>query len=106
MRGRWAKRTLPEFTLRILPGRDRVLNLALGQCDNEPVLNTGAISCGSWSNAIPATVFCCPEPESVDGTICINGSIPGHVLNVNEEMVLLRQVRNNRENLPTDSSNP
>lgn len=65
-----------------------LLHLDLGGWTNEPLMSTGIIEEGSWGNFPPAETFCCPQRDLVKGEICINGSIPGVVLNNDEEIVL------------------
>ncbi|MEW8199274.1 MAG: hypothetical protein AB2777_16690 [Candidatus Thiodiazotropha endolucinida] len=65
-----------------------LLHLDLGGWTNEPLMSPGIIEKGSWGNFPPAETFCCPRRDLVSGEICINGSIPGVVLNNNEEIVL------------------
>jgi Thermophilic metalloprotease (M29) len=69
-------------------GETLSLNLTLDGWSNEPLMSPGIIQPGSWGNLPPGEVFCCPNPEHVDGAICINGSLPGLRLEDGEEVVL------------------
>jgi hypothetical protein len=69
-------------------GHEHVLNLQLENWDNEPLLSPGVIVRGSWGNIPPGEVFCCPEIEFVNGSICINGSISKRVLDSGAEIIL------------------
>jgi hypothetical protein len=57
-------------------GNEYVLTLTLAGWSNEPLMSPGVISPGSWGNIPPGEAFCCPEPASVNGKICVNGSLP------------------------------
>ena len=61
-------------------GREYTLAMDLEGWDNEPMMSPGVIVPGSWGNVPPGETFCCPEHETVQGKVCINGSVPGHVL--------------------------
>jgi hypothetical protein len=83
------------------------LEIKLDIWENEPIMSSGTIFKGSWGNVPPGETFCCPAPENVNGTICINGSIPGAVLEAEDEVVLYfekgKVVRwNTKENSKTD----
>ena len=69
-------------------GEEYRLELALGGWDDEPLMSTGVILPGSWGNVPPGETFCCPERETVHGKFCINGSVPGRLLEAGEEVVL------------------
>jgi leucyl aminopeptidase (aminopeptidase T) len=64
------------------------LSLSLGGWESEPVMSPGVFLPGSWGNVPPGETFCCPPSETVNGRICINGSIPGRVLTKGEELIL------------------
>jgi hypothetical protein len=57
-------------------GIEYKLHLDLEDWSNEPLMSPGIINPGSWGNVPPGETFCCPDPASVQGQICINGSIP------------------------------
>ena len=65
-----------------------VLKMDLGGWDNEPMISPGIIRAGSWGNVPPGETFCCPNPDTVNGEICINGSVPGIVLKQGEDLIL------------------
>jgi Thermophilic metalloprotease (M29) len=52
------------------------------------MMSPGVILPGSWGNIPPGETFCCPDPTTVNGAICINGSVPDHVMMDGEETVL------------------
>ncbi len=56
--------------------------------ENEPFMSSGRIFDDSWGNIPPGESFCCPDLASVNGQICINGSLPGYLLAPYEEVVL------------------
>lgn len=64
------------------------LSLSLEGWESEPVMSPGVFLPGSWGNIPPGETFCCPPFERVTGQICINGSIPGHVLSEGQEVIL------------------
>ena len=68
--------------------REWRLELDLGGWDDEPLMSPGVIYPHSWGNVPPGEVFCCPDHRCVNGTICINGSIPGLRLDGGEEAIL------------------
>ena len=69
-------------------GNEHCLGFDLGGWDNEPLMSPGIIVPGSWGNFPPGETFCCPDPPSVNGTVCINGSVPNYVMKPPEEVVL------------------
>lgn len=69
-------------------GNRYLLSMDLGGWNNEPLMSPGIIEQGSWGNFPPAETFCCPRRDLVNGKICIDGSIPGMVLEPGEEIVL------------------
>ncbi len=84
---------LGEAKETIVRTQDRTGNLhelkfLLGGWDNEPILSPGIIAAGGWGNVPPGEVFCCPPHAHVEGSICINGSVPYHVFTAGEEIIL------------------
>jgi hypothetical protein len=77
-----------ELCSRDLAGTEHSLRLDLGGWDNEPLMSPGVIYPNSWGNIPPGEVFCCPDHASVNGEVCINGSVPGKCLGEGEEAVL------------------
>ena len=57
-------------------GKEYQLHLDLEDWSNEPLMSPGIINPGSWGNVPPGETFCCPDPASVHGQVCINGIIP------------------------------
>jgi leucyl aminopeptidase (aminopeptidase T) len=68
--------------------KEYCLQLKLGGWENEPIMSPGILLPGSWGNVPPGETFCCPPYGTVNGIICISGSIPGSVLASGEEVVL------------------
>ena len=68
-------------------GREYDLSIELEGWSNEPLMSPGIIRPGSWGNVPPGEAFCCPDPGSVHGRVCINGSIPKHRLK-DDEVIL------------------
>lgn len=69
-------------------GQSYRLTFRLECWEREPMMSPGVILPGSWGNVPPGETFCCPPLESVEGEICINGSVPGSILQDGEEIVL------------------
>jgi hypothetical protein len=69
-------------------GNEYSLCIDMQGWDNEPTMSPGVILHGSWGNIPPGETFCCPEHKGVEGKICVNGSLPGHVLKKDEDCVL------------------
>jgi hypothetical protein len=84
--------------------REYRLTLELGGWENEPVMSPGVLLPGSWGNVPPGETFCCPPHTTVDGSICINGSIPGHVISPGNEVIL--QFRNGKLTAWTGAQRP
>jgi hypothetical protein len=68
--------------------REYKLKMNLGGWENEPIMSPGVLLPGSWGNVPPGETFCCPPHHTVNGTICINGSVPGQVLGAGQEVLL------------------
>lgn len=68
--------------------REHRLEIDLQGWDNEPIMSPGIIINGNWGNISPGEAFCCPDHTNINGTICINGSIPGVILKKSEEVLL------------------
>jgi leucyl aminopeptidase (aminopeptidase T) len=77
-----------ELTTFDSKGQDYTLHLNLGGWDNEPLMSPGVLGRGSWGNVPPGETFCCPLESSVQGEVCIDGSVPHRVLAPGEELVI------------------
>lgn len=86
----WALGTAKSCTLKTTDpnGNDYYLTMNLEGWDNEPIMSSGTINKGSWGNIPPGETFCCPNPNFIEGKICINGSVPGNFLNRNQYFIL------------------
>src|SRR5579871_192445 len=69
-------------------GNEYTLSFQMDGWENEPFISSGRILENSWGNVPPGESFCCPDINSVQGQICINGSVPGYLLTPNEEVIL------------------
>jgi len=69
-------------------GAEHTLSIRLDGWDSEPIMSPGVIPRGGWGNIPPGETFCCPALDGIEGTVCINGSVPGHVLTTEDEMLL------------------
>jgi len=80
------------FTCKIISwdksGHEYALTFNIDGWENEPFMSSGKIFDDSWGNVPPGESFCCPELNSVNGQICINGSVPDYLLTPDEEVVL------------------
>lgn len=83
-------------------GKEEKLNIRLGSWDNDPFISSGIIMENSWGNVPPGETFCCPRAGTVNGTIYINGSIPGHVFGPDEFFCL----NFNKGKISSSSSSP
>ncbi len=80
---------LAELTTLDSYGESHALTLELGGWKNEPLMSPGVLRRGSWGNVPPGETFCCPLETSVSGEVCINGSVPSHVLMPGEDIVIV-----------------
>ncbi len=64
------------------------LSVAMGGWENEPIQSPGVIHPGGWGNVPPGEAFFCPLPSTVEGSVCINGSVPRIALEDGEEVIL------------------
>ncbi len=69
-------------------GEELELLIKLGGWQNDPFISAGIIFENSWGNITPGEAFCCPKSSNINGSICINGSLPGHVLKAGEYLCL------------------
>jgi hypothetical protein len=69
-------------------GKELELNMRMGIWDNDPFISSGVIMENSWGNVPPGEAFCCPKLVNVNGSICINGSIPGYAFQKDEFLCL------------------
>lgn len=77
---------LVSFTAR---GERHSLTLQLDGWRCDPLMSPGVIFPDTWGNVPPGETFFCPDSYAqIGGSICLNGSIPGHALRDGEEAVL------------------
>jgi hypothetical protein len=67
-------------------GRECRLMVQTGGWEYPPEISDGVIYDGAWGNVPPGEVFL--VPQGGEGTIAVNGSLPGRVLAPGEELVL------------------
>jgi hypothetical protein len=86
----WAlgEASLAELVTNDPDGRKCVLEIKLDRWDNEPFMSPGVVFPGSWGNVPPGEIFCCPNPLGINGTICVDGSVPGARLDPQDGVVL------------------
>lgn len=80
-------RTL-EFISRAADGTLHCLIADIGGWDRLPVASDGVISNGVWGNVPSGETYIAPIEGSAEGSIVINGSIPGLLIRRNEEIVI------------------
>jgi hypothetical protein len=68
--------------------KPRELSIKLRSWDNDPFISSGVIAANSWGNVPPGEAFCCPSVADVNGTICINGSVPGYPFKKKEHLCI------------------
>lgn len=78
-----------ELVSHTAAGERHSLTLRLDGWRCDPLMSPGVIFPDTWGNVPPGETFCCPESYTlIHGTVCLNGSIPGHALEDGEEAVL------------------
>ena len=80
-------RTL-EFVSRDRSGQAHSLTADIGGWERLPVASDGLINDGAWGNVPSGETYIAPIEGTAEGTIVINGSIPGMVINTDSELVL------------------
>ena len=69
-------------------GAQHRLTADVGGWARLPVASDGIISDGAWGNVPSGETYIAPMEGSAEGSIVINGSIPGLIIQPNQEMVL------------------
>lgn len=69
-------------------GEGHTLTARLGGWERLPVASDGIIHDGVWGNVPSGETYIAPLEGSAEGSIVINGSVPGRVVNGDEEIVL------------------
>jgi leucyl aminopeptidase (aminopeptidase T) len=69
-------------------GDSHTLTVDIGGWDRLPVASDGVINDGAWGNVPSGETYIAPVEGSGEGTVVINGSIPGLVVEPGAEMVL------------------
>jgi leucyl aminopeptidase (aminopeptidase T) len=80
-------RTL-EFISRAADGTLHCLTTDIGGWERLPVASDGVISNGVWGNVPSGETYIAPIEGSAEGSIVINGSIPGLLIRPKEEIIL------------------
>jgi leucyl aminopeptidase (aminopeptidase T) len=80
-------RTL-EFISRTADGTLHCLTTDIGGWERLPVASDGVISNGVWGNVPSGETYIAPIEGSAEGSIVINGSIPGLLIRPKEEIIL------------------
>jgi hypothetical protein len=69
-------------------GTPHRLTADIGGWERLPVASDGVIGDGAWGNVPSGETYIAPIEGSAEGTIVINGSLPGLVIEPGEEMIL------------------
>ena len=80
-------RTL-EFLSQAHDGTNYRLTVNIGGWDRLPVASDGVISDGVWGNVPSGETYIAPMEGSAEGSVVINGSIPGMSIHPGEEIVI------------------
>jgi len=80
-------RTL-EFLSQAYSGTEYRLTVNIGGWDRLPVASDGVISDGVWGNVPSGETYIAPIEGTAEGSIVINGSIPGMPIKPGEEIVI------------------
>jgi leucyl aminopeptidase (aminopeptidase T) len=74
-----------EFISFSKSGEKYFLQAEIGGWDRIPVASNGVIEDGIWGNVPSGETFIAPIEGTADGLVVINGSIPGRVIDMDEE---------------------
>jgi hypothetical protein len=77
-----------EFTSYASGGAVHRLTADVGGWERLPVASDGIISDGAWGNVPSGETYIAPMPGSGEGSIVVNGSVPGMVVSSQQETVL------------------
>jgi len=80
-------RTL-EFISRAVDGTLHCLTVDIGGWERLPVASDGVISNGVWGNVPSGETYIAPIEGSAEGSIVINGSVPGLLIRRKEEIII------------------
>jgi hypothetical protein len=69
-------------------GTPHVLKADIGGWDRLPVASDGIIGDGAWGNVPSGETYIAPLEGTAEGSVAINGSVPGLVLATGDELVL------------------
>lgn len=83
-----AKGRQMELISRDRQGNKYCLQVTLQPWLRLPIISDGVIQAGSWGNVPSGETYIAPPEGLAEGTIVINGSIPGRRLKPNEEIIL------------------
>jgi hypothetical protein len=77
-----------EFISRAADGTPHSLTTDIGGWERLPVASDGVISNGVWGNVPSGETYIAPIEGSAEGSIVINGSIPGLLIRQKEEIII------------------
>jgi aminopeptidase len=84
-------------------GDEHCLKAILKPYKRFPIISDGVIQAGSWGNVPSGEVYVAPPEGSAEGSIVINGSLPGYCIRHGEEIILRFQEGQLAEWTPLDS---
>jgi hypothetical protein len=70
-------------------GTAHTLHAAIGGWERLPVASDGVISDGAWGNIPSGETYIAPMEGSAQGSVVINGSLPGRVVEEGDELLLV-----------------
>jgi hypothetical protein len=77
-----------ELTSYAADGTSHHLTVDIGGWERLPVASDGIIGDGAWGNVPSGETYIAPMEGTGEGTVVINGSVPGLVIEPDQEMVL------------------
>lgn len=90
------------ITTREKDGTAHELYADINAWERLPIISNGYIPEGSWGNLLPGEVYIAPEQDTAKGSIVINASVPGRIL---EEDLILYFSRGRIKDIRTSSEN-
>jgi len=83
-----ARGRILELSSRVYDDQEHRLQVGIGGWERLPVASDGVISDGVWGNVPSGETYIAPIEGSAEGSVVINGSLPGLVVEPEEQIVL------------------